>query len=76
MTGFRAPAAGRVRQVRVSTGYGRRLLLDHGFVRARPLAGGLEEWARAGHRIDKHPASPTAPADDSVPNTLGSKYGP
>jgi membrane protein DedA with SNARE-associated domain len=53
-----------------------RLLLDHGFVRARPLAGGLEEWVRAGHQVDKHPSAPRAAPVDSVPNPLGSKYGP
>jgi membrane protein DedA with SNARE-associated domain/rhodanese-related sulfurtransferase len=53
-----------------------RLLLDHGFLRAHPLAGGLEEWVRAGHRIDRHPSSTESTQDDGTADTFGSKYGP
>jgi len=53
-----------------------RLLLDHGFLRARPLAGGLEEWARAGHPIDRHPSSAGTIGDDGIEEGFGSKYGP
>ena len=53
-----------------------RLLLDHGFLRARPLAGGLEEWVRAGHRIDRHPSSSGNIQEDGIADTFGSKYGP
>jgi len=53
-----------------------RLLLDHGFLRARPLAGGLEEWARAGHPIDRHPSSAGTTGEDGIEQGFGSKYGP
>jgi len=53
-----------------------RLLLDHGFRRASPLAGGLEEWVRTGHPIDHHAASSPATPEDGIADTFGSKYGP
>ncbi|HKX40603.1 MAG TPA: rhodanese-like domain-containing protein [Burkholderiaceae bacterium] len=31
------------------------LLASHGFLRVRPLAGGLEAWLAAGHAFDEHP---------------------
>jgi len=53
-----------------------RLLIDHGFLRAHPLAGGLEEWVRTGHRIDHHSGSEPAVSADGMADRFGSKYGP
>ena len=53
-----------------------RVLLDHGFLSAHPLAGGLEEWVRAGHPIDRHPSASGAIGEDGVADGVGSKYGP
>jgi membrane protein DedA with SNARE-associated domain/rhodanese-related sulfurtransferase len=50
-----------------------RLLMDHGFKRVRPLAGGMEAWVSAGHaveddRVGGAPADPpAAPADAGGP---------
>jgi 3-mercaptopyruvate sulfurtransferase SseA len=32
-----------------------RLLIDRGFKKVRPLAGGLEAWAEAGYELDSEP---------------------
>ena len=53
-----------------------RLLLEHGFLRASPLAGGLDEWVRTGHRIDHHAASAPAATAEGIADRIGSKYGP
>jgi membrane protein DedA with SNARE-associated domain/rhodanese-related sulfurtransferase len=54
-----------------------RVLIDHGFVRARPLAGGLEEWVKSGRHVDVHPgAHPQPPADEVVDSFGTSRYGP
>jgi hypothetical protein len=29
------------------------MLMDHGYVRVRPLLGGLEAWAEAGHQLEE-----------------------
>ncbi|MEO6746399.1 MAG: DedA family protein/thiosulfate sulfurtransferase GlpE [Caldimonas sp.] len=53
-----------------------RFLLDHGFPRARPLAGGLEEWAKSGRGLDSHAREQTPPPVDEGVDSFGSKYGP
>jgi len=52
------------------------LLIDKGFLRARPLAGGLEEWVSRGHRIDVHATSAASARADTISESYGSKYGP
>jgi rhodanese-related sulfurtransferase len=31
-----------------------RLLAEQGFTQVKPLAGGLDAWVAAGHRVDQH----------------------
>ncbi len=47
----------------------RRALLDRGYVRVRPLLGGLEGWVVAGHAVDTHPDPERLAADASGNNT-------
>jgi len=30
------------------------MLIDRGYTRVRPLAGGLDAWARAGYTLERH----------------------
>lgn len=39
-----------------------RLLMNHGFTKVRPLAGGLDAWVAAGYRIDSKSFEDAAPA--------------
>lgn len=36
------------------------MLVDRGFVRVRPLSGGLDAWLDAGHEFDLHEQAPAA----------------
>lgn len=44
-----------------------RLLMDHGFQRVRPLAGGIDAWQTAGHEIEVDISVPAAPATTAAP---------
>ena len=41
-----------------------KLLIDSGFLRVRPLLGGLEAWIEAGHPVESLSSDPPAPATD------------
>ena len=41
-----------------------KLLIDSGFVRVRPLLGGLEAWIEAGHPVESLPSDQAAPASN------------
>ena len=53
-----------------------RWLLDRGFASSRPLAGGLDEWVKAGHRIEHHETAAAPAQTDDIAGSFGSKYGP
>jgi 3-mercaptopyruvate sulfurtransferase SseA len=38
-----------------------RLLIDRGFKKVRPLAGGLEAWEEAGYEVESEPLIPITP---------------
>lgn len=44
----------------VSAAKAARLLMDHGYRRVRPLRGGLDGWAAAGHAIERSHTAPVA----------------
>jgi rhodanese-related sulfurtransferase len=43
-----------------------RQLMNHGFMRVRPLYGGLEAWIAAGYTVDTFPAALQSKPDDSM----------
>jgi membrane protein DedA with SNARE-associated domain/rhodanese-related sulfurtransferase len=42
-----------------------RVLLNHGFLRVRPLLGGLDAWVAAGYTVEEVPGAPTEVADST-----------
>ena len=45
-----------------------RLLMNHGFERVRPLAGGLDAWIEAGYGVEAITLAPAEPAATPAPN--------
>jgi len=37
-----------------------RALIERGFKKVRPLAGGLDAWVKAGYEVEKEPFPPAA----------------
>ena len=44
-----------------------KVLMNHGFVRVRPLLGGLEAWIDAGHPVESLPVSTTTVVPNPAP---------